>query len=161
MNSIYPYDECRQYVELLQQNITRMATNSANCKAWLVAIIAGTFVISHKDSSLLTPLVEALIIVFGFLDSFYLGQERRLRKVEEDFVKLCKDSNSGGVRDALFTFKSNADHLNLTRDIVDCWFCKWFVNLVEQFVRMLCSVFSFSTSPFYVVLWFAIRTIMK
>ena len=36
---MYNEDE-RQYLQMMQDNITRMATNSANAKTWLVTIVA-------------------------------------------------------------------------------------------------------------------------
>ena len=47
---IYPFKECEQYVELLQRNIDRMANNSANCKNWLIAIIAGALTVTFAKS---------------------------------------------------------------------------------------------------------------
>ena len=33
-------EDDRQYLQMMQDNITRMAANSSNCKSWLVTIVA-------------------------------------------------------------------------------------------------------------------------
>ena len=87
MENIYPFKEAEQYVSLLQENITRMANNSANCKNWLVAVIAGALAISFsKDNVDYAPYVIVLLmcltLVFYFLDCLYLGLERRMIEAE-------------------------------------------------------------------------------
>ena len=42
MENIYLFKESEQYVNLLQENLNRMAGNSANCKNWLMGIIGGS-----------------------------------------------------------------------------------------------------------------------
>ena len=33
-------DDDRQYLQMMQENIERMAANSSNCKAWMVTIVS-------------------------------------------------------------------------------------------------------------------------
>ena len=49
--TLFPFKEAEQYIALLQENITRMATSSANCKNWLVAIIAGVLAVAFAKEN--------------------------------------------------------------------------------------------------------------
>ena len=40
MENMFNENDC-QYLQMMQDNITRMAANSANAKTWLVTIVAG------------------------------------------------------------------------------------------------------------------------
>ena len=58
MESFYPFQEAEQYVNLLQENISRMANNSASCKNWLVGIIGGAIaVVFAKDKEELAAVI--------------------------------------------------------------------------------------------------------
>lgn len=45
-------DDDRQYLEMMQGNIERMAANSANCKTWMVTIVAGVMALQCSISAL-------------------------------------------------------------------------------------------------------------
>lgn len=69
------YDpEDLQYLQMMQENITRMAGNSANAKTWLVTIVTGFFAIgcSIKDFDWWLLLAIIPIIVFWYIDAYYL-----------------------------------------------------------------------------------------
>ena len=82
-------EDDRQYISLLQENINRMASNSANCKTWLVTILAALLAIQVSLQELQGILWVALIpaILFYVLDSYYLGLERRFIRIEGNFVE--------------------------------------------------------------------------
>ena len=50
-NNIYNDDD-RQYLEMMQGNIERMAANSANCKTWMVTIVAAVMALQYSISAL-------------------------------------------------------------------------------------------------------------
>lgn len=52
-------EDDRQYISLLQENINRMASNSANCKTWLVTILAALLAIQIS--------LQELRVYFGLL----------------------------------------------------------------------------------------------
>ncbi len=87
-------EDCRHYIGLLQTNINRMAANSANCKTWLIGIItaltAMQFVSEKKPFIFLAAIIPLLI--FYFLDSFYLGLEKRFILLEKKFIGLLKSN---------------------------------------------------------------------
>ena len=89
-------EDDRHYISILQENINRMASNSANCKTWLVTILAALLAIQVSLQELQGILWIALIptILFYILDSYYLGLERRFIKIENNFVEHEKADNT-------------------------------------------------------------------
>ena len=45
MPDILYTEDARQYLQMMQEYITRMAGNSANCKTWLVTLTTGLLAI--------------------------------------------------------------------------------------------------------------------
>jgi len=73
-------EEKMRHLDMIQAVITRMATNSFMLKGWAVTLIAGVFVLSSKDSNPLFFLIAYIpIVLFWFLDSYYLQLERKFR----------------------------------------------------------------------------------
>ncbi|MBO5407405.1 MAG: hypothetical protein J6A27_07865 [Bacteroidales bacterium] len=88
MNDTLDSEPTRHYLSMLQDNITRMATNSANCKTWTITIVTALLALTLADKAIIGYLKVLYIPVFLFylLDSYYLSVEKRFRKVEEEFV---------------------------------------------------------------------------
>ena len=71
-----------KFLEIIQNLIMRMATNSFILKGWAVTLVAGTFALSNKESDNLFFLISYIpIILFWFLDSYYLQLERKYRSL--------------------------------------------------------------------------------
>ncbi len=106
MNELFNSESSRHYISLLQENITRMAANCTSCKTWLITIVSALFALQLASDALKPYLWIALIPTFLFflLDAYYLGQEKRFRDLEEDFVTKVKAGED--VTDILYTFKS-------------------------------------------------------
>ena len=104
MNMITEDD--RHYISLLQENINRMAGNSANCKGWLLTLVSAITALQLTTTDLRGVLWIApfLIVLFFYLDSYYLGLERKFIILEDDFVKKAKDKTANGVTDGLYSF---------------------------------------------------------
>ncbi len=75
-----------KHIEILQGIITRMAGNSAACKAWAIPVITGIVAFSIEKQCI--PVVVSLIpaVMFFLLDSFYLGLERHFINKQREFV---------------------------------------------------------------------------
>lgn len=146
---IYPFKECEQYVNLLQENITRMASNSANCKNWLVAIIAGVFavVFSKDNADYLSQALFLLNSVTGllfFYDCYYLGLEREFKDIEKEFIEKCKNGSEGEVRTLLFAFTGKMN---------------WWPKTRKQLKGTFKALDSWSTTLFYVVIFIILLVI--
>lgn len=108
-------EEDRLYLQMMQENITRMATNSANAKTWLVTIVAAFLAIGCNINNFDYWLLLAIapIVVFWYLDAYYLDLERGLRNREQRFINIVKGVNLADEDDitdkeketALFDFK--------------------------------------------------------
>jgi hypothetical protein len=96
-----------QYLQMMQENITRMAGNSANAKTWLVTIVTGFFAIgcSIKDLDWWLLLAIIPIVVFWYIDAYYLSLERALRNREQIYINLMNSLESTG--DNLIDEKQN------------------------------------------------------
>lgn len=83
-------DDDRQYLQMMQENITRMATNSANAKTWMVTIVAAILAIGCSIKEIHYWLLLALIptFVLWYLDAYYLQLECKLRNREQYYINL-------------------------------------------------------------------------
>ena len=71
-----------KHLEFIQQVITRMNTNSFLIKGWTVTLTSALFALAASNSNQKFVMISFLIIpVFWFLDSYYLSQERKFRKL--------------------------------------------------------------------------------
>ena len=91
----FDVEDDRHYISLLQDIINRMAANSANCKTWLVTILAALLAVQASLTELRGIVWIGLIptVSFYFLDSYYLGLERRFIKIEGRFVSEKKEGH--------------------------------------------------------------------
>ena len=85
-------EDDRQYLQMMQENITRMASNSNSCKSWSVTIVAAFLALSCGIDALngWILLAEQPAVAFWYLDVFYLHLERRMRNRELDFIIKAK-----------------------------------------------------------------------
>lgn len=138
-------DDDRQYLQMMQDNITRMASNSSNCKTWMITLVAGFCAIGCSIEKLNGWIVIAVIpvIVFWYLDTFYLQLERKMRNRELDFIIKARTSHtSEDYKSALFNFAPLKKD-SLTSEEED-----------QGFVLTNNRAFSKSIRPFY--LWIII-----
>ena len=84
-------DDKRQHLEFIQNIITRMNTNSFQIKGIAITIVSALMAIYAS-----TPKVIFIFLgipptlLFWFLDSYYLQQERKFRGVYNDVTGLKK-----------------------------------------------------------------------
>jgi hypothetical protein len=130
----------QSHLTMLQGVIGRLASNSASCKTWCVSLVSALAVVAAGQGTQDRPkilLVAALpIILFGILDAYYLGLERRFRKCYETFVTKLH-YGTASVEDAFLI----APQLKFRGLFLEAWQ----------------ALFSFSVWPFYgglaVILW--------
>jgi hypothetical protein len=69
------------YLAALQGTISRMASNSANCKTWCITAVSALLVamVEKEDIEPIRVLLVP-IVMFGLLDAYYLGLERVFRE---------------------------------------------------------------------------------
>ena len=96
-------DDDRQYLQMMQANIERMANNSLNCKTWMVMIVTAFFALGCGIEALNGWIILALvpILVFWYLDTLYLQLERGMRNRQRDFLNKI---GGNGYLKALYNF---------------------------------------------------------
>jgi hypothetical protein len=78
------------HLSFLQQNISRMAGNSANCKSICIAIIAALCSISGLTGYILFAASFVSIIIFCYLDITYLSLEKSYRDMYNNIISVAK-----------------------------------------------------------------------
>lgn len=138
-----------QYLQMMQENITRMAGNSANAKTWLVTIVTGFFAIGCSIIDLDWWLLLAIIpiVVFWYIDAYYLSLERALRNREQIYINLMNSLESTGdnlideKQNTLFDFRP----LFMDNDDDDL-----------KLKKTKCMMFNKSVYPVYLIMLFLI-----
>ena len=99
-------DDERQYLQMMQGNIERMANNSANSKTWLITLIAGFMAISCSFAELHLWLLLAIVptAMFWYLDGLYLSLERQMRNRQRDLLNKQSSENEEEYNKALYNF---------------------------------------------------------
>lgn len=77
-----------RYLEMIQKIITRLASNSFILKSLSVTLISALFVVIFNKCESAIILVFIIIISFWLLDSYYLCQERKYRKLYEKVIEI-------------------------------------------------------------------------
>ena len=141
-------DDERLYLSMLQGNIERMAGNSANCKSWMVTIVSALMAlqcsIKALDGWILLGILP--ILLFWYLDVYYLHRERGMRNLETIFMNMFRDNNFEQYKENFFNFKP---YMIKKKDLTD-----------EQKEHGLVATndrwFTESISPFYGVTFLAV-----
>ncbi|MDH7912079.1 hypothetical protein [Winogradskyella sp. SYSU M77433] len=82
-----------QHREFTQRVITRMNTNSFQIKGMMITIIAAFLAVyAANPKSIFIILPVPLVILFWFLDSYYLQMERKFRGIYKDICDLNKEN---------------------------------------------------------------------
>ena len=136
-NNFYNDDD-RQYLQMMQSNIERMAANSANCKTWMVAFVTAFMALGSSVAINKYWLALGIIpvLLFWDLDTLYLHLERGMRNRERDFLNKVAAGNDEGYKIALFNFKPMMVKKEDAKDGLVATNDRWF---------------SQSTAPFYCI----------
>lgn len=76
-----------KHLEMIQNKISRMNSNSFQIKGWMIAVVSALFAIcvsSNNVSYIYVALIPTL--AFWLLDAYYLNQERRFRELYKDVL---------------------------------------------------------------------------
>jgi len=77
-----------KHLELIQGVINRLANNSFLIKGWTITIfLAGLGFFLNQKLPLALLVIAFVIIIFWFLDAFYLKQEKLYRRLYSDVAK--------------------------------------------------------------------------
>lgn len=89
MSTTQPTESAVQaHLNMLQNVVQRMATNSASCKTWCITIVSAIIVaVADKPNDKLLWIALIPIPAFLLLDAYYLALERGFRDSYNTFVK--------------------------------------------------------------------------
>ena len=100
-------EEKIKHLEFIQNVITRMNTNSFQIKGWnitIVSAILAIFASTKNNYFLLTAIFPS--VIFWFLDTYYLMQERKFRGLYNDVAGISdnpKEIKTFAMRPDLYT----------------------------------------------------------
>lgn len=148
-NSKISMEDVRQYLQMLQDIINRMASNSSNCKAWAItlftamsALMIGVEVMRQWMWVILFP-----IAMFYFLDAYYLGLENDFRDLEASFIKKLRapEDCSSYVYDFNFTHADGyKEYENLKKGLTSP--ATWLLYSILAVISISLCIF-FANSP--------------
>ena len=81
-----------KHLEFIQNVITRMNTNSFQIKSWCITIVSALLAIvaSTKNNYFFLAAIFP-VIIFWFLDAYYLNQERKFRGLYNDVAGVTDE----------------------------------------------------------------------
>jgi hypothetical protein len=134
----------QSYLTALQAVITRMATNSANCKTLcLTLIVAILAIVADKSKNSFTFVAFMPILVMGLLDAYYLGLEQGFRNTYDNFVdKLFTETTDKATSKDLYYIKPTTRRTEKKPN----------VSLQDPIMATFNAFSSFSVYPFYLTL---------
>lgn len=87
-------DNVHFHLQLLQNVIGRMATNSASAKTWCITLVSALVVLLvERKSNHLNLIVLIPIVLFYSVDVYYLALEKGFRQSYEGFVNKIHTNN--------------------------------------------------------------------
>ena len=111
-----------KHLEMIQDVVNRMASNSFLLKGWSVLLVSALFALAAKDSNNdLILLAYFPALAFWILDGYFLQQERLFRKVY-DRVRAMKEEDIDFSMDTSTAKKE-----------VSCWACVCFSKTLLVF----------------------------
>jgi hypothetical protein len=132
-----------EHLKMLQAIITRMASNSFMVKGWCITLVSALLALSAKDARFMVFVAYLPVLMFWWLDAFFLRQERLFRQLY-DHVRLSKEEESN------FSMKTLSQKTE-TKSKVDSQFKVAFSKTLFWFYGWL---FVAVSAAVYVVMYF-------
>lgn len=82
-----------EHLKMLQAVITRMAGNSFQVKTWCITLTSALLALSSKDARHMVFVAYLPVLIFWWLDAYFLHQERLFRELY-DHVRTSKEEES-------------------------------------------------------------------
>ncbi|HPE61343.1 MAG TPA: hypothetical protein PLB10_13495 [Thiolinea sp.] len=76
-----------RHIDLYQDLIKRMASNSAECKKWAIGLVSAILIlVAEKGIGQAAALVIVPVVLFCFLDAYYLALEKQFIAANNHFL---------------------------------------------------------------------------
>src|SRR5205809_160574 len=93
-----------KHLEICQAVISRMAGNCFLLKGWSVTLVAGLFALAAAGANVRFACVAYLpIVIFWYLDAYYLRQEKLFRKIYDSVRGLSEGEINFDMNTARFS----------------------------------------------------------
>ncbi len=81
-----------KHIDMYQGIINRMAANSASCKQWAIGLASALLVLMAKEEKIeFSWLIVIPVLLFCFLDAYYLALEKQFRSAYGSFIQKLHD----------------------------------------------------------------------
>ncbi|MCI5137935.1 MAG: hypothetical protein D3922_05885 [Candidatus Electrothrix sp. AR1] len=81
-----------KHIDMYQGIINRMAGNSASCKQWAIGLASAILVLMAKEGKIeFAWLIVIPVLLFCFLDAYYLALEKQFRSAYGIFIKALHE----------------------------------------------------------------------
>lgn len=145
------------HINMMQGMISRMANNSANCKLWCVTILAASMALFMEGKTGNMEYCYYVTALFYFLDCFYLGLERQFVNAQNVFVNnINKGVNPAEIEKQIFL-----PYPLRESKWESCWLTRKALHFSKQLWQTMKALISFSTTPFYGAILYAIYYILN
>lgn len=96
------------YLQMLQDTIKRMASNSSSCKNWMLTLITAllALMIGVDELREYVWLAAVPVVMFWGLDFYYLLLENQYREHETEFVKQLSLDDDRAWKQTIFSFNT-------------------------------------------------------
>lgn len=96
------------YLQMLQDTIKRMASNSSSCKNWMLTLITALLALMIGVDELREYVWLAIlpVLMFWGLDFYYLLLENQYRKHETEFVRQLSLNDDNTWKQTIFSFNT-------------------------------------------------------
>lgn len=130
-------NENLKHLEFIQNVITRMNGNSFQIKSWTVTIVSALLAIyasTQNNYFILAALFPT--IVFWFLDSYYLMQERKFRGLYNDVAGISSDPRE------IKAFEMRPDlYVGGTHSFISVFFSITILQIYLSLILLLATLF--------------------
>lgn len=87
-----------EHLKMLQAVITRMAGNSFMVKGWCITLVSALLALSAKDARFMVFVAYLPVLMFWWMDAFFLHQERLFRELYDHVRTSDKDESDFSMK---------------------------------------------------------------
>ncbi len=127
-----------KHLEFVQNIITRMNSNSFQIKTWTITLVTGLLAVysSTKEKNFILLTIFPLLL-FWFLDSYYLNQERKFRGLYNDII-------SDDPKNEISLFKMRPDlYVGGSFNYSSSFFSKTIISFYLSIIIIMVGVYFF------------------
>lgn len=132
----------KEHLKMIEDIITRMASNSFLIKGWTVTLLSALLIFADSKNNICFIWIAIIpILIFWYLDAFYLQLERKYRKlydcVQQDYINCFKQN----YEEQIPIFNMNTKNMNV-ENVFRIMFSKSIVSIYST-ILIITSVVCF------------------